>query len=185
MEKFSIFLIIPILRFLLNLNNFLYLRTVLHQHDKFLAGKVKNASEKEKRVSQKAARWIQANQTEIKRRVLNAGVEEQIKSFMEPIGLGYGQTKNISTLDNLLFMNKEIIASARQTISIAKGHYWTQTWLSLSPLFWIEMVIFLPREILKMAGLESPSKIFQIIVKILQLIYWIISIVYIILKVLK
>ncbi|MCF7869893.1 MAG: hypothetical protein K9M01_02105 [Candidatus Omnitrophica bacterium] len=165
---------------MLNINNCLYLRKALRLHGDFLRGRLEGAKEKEKKKGKKAFKWIEANQMEIKRRVLNSGAKGQIKSYMKPVGLGYGKPEHVNPLDNLLFLNEDILESARSTISLAKGHYWTQAWLSFNPLFWLEMIVFLPREISKMIKFDKSSKLVQNVIQIVQLVYWGISILYII-----
>ena len=144
----------------------------------FLEGQKEGVSERVKKCSRKDRAWLQDNQLEIKNRVLNAGLNDQTESFMEPLGLGYAEKRQRGALDNLLLLDTDILASARELMGRARGYYKTQAWLSLSPLFWLEMLIFLPREIIKLAGFKSSSKLFQISVKLIQVVYWIISVVY-------
>ena len=165
-------LAIPTLRFVINFNHSLYLRDVLRRHLVWIGGVKQGASEVEKKRGERAARWINANQTEIKRRVQSAGIENPAESYMEPLGLGYGQRQTITALDNLLFMNVKLQQQARQAISLAEGHYRTQALLSLSPLFWVEFVLFLPRELAKALGLEATSKISTVVLNLIQIIYW-------------
>ena len=181
MEKLLYLLIIPFVRFLININHYLYLKKAIHKHDQFIAGEICGENEiKKKRIGQKAGNWIQENQLEIKKRTLNTGIQDQYQSYMEPLGLGSVQRQSMSALDNLLFLNTEILQSARQILKTAKGHYKVQAFLSFSPLFWVELMIFLPRELLKMVGFEIKSKGSQNITNVIQLLYWIASIIYMI-----
>ncbi len=181
MEKLLYLLIIPFIRFLVNFNHYLYLKEATHKHDQYIDGQICDKSEKKKkRVGEKAGNWVQENQLEIKKRVLNTGVQDQYQSYMEPLGLGHAQKQSCSVLDNLLFMNTEILLSAKGILRKARGHYKIQALLSFSPLFWIELIIFLPRELLKMVGFETKSKGSQNITNIIQLLYWIASIIYMI-----
>lgn len=164
--------------FLVNFNHCWYLRTVLKRHNIFIGGLSEDDSKETKAASRKARNWIQENQIEIKKRVLNAGLRDQMESYMEPLGLGFAQKQQVGALDNLLLLNTDILKSARELIERAKGYYKTQAFLSLSPLFWVEMIVFLPREMFKLAGFDSSAKSFQILEKTIQLIYWTVSIVY-------
>ncbi len=177
-NKWPFLLAIPLLRFLVNFNHYWYLRTVLKRHDIFIDGIVEDKPEKVKNSSRKARNWIQENQIEIKKRVLNTGLNDQMESYMEPLGLGFAQKQQVGALDNLLLLNTDILKSARQLIERAEGYYKTQAFLSLSPLFWIEMIVFLPREMFKLAGFNSSAKSFQILEKTIQIFYWVISIIY-------
>ena len=65
---------------------------------------------------------------------------------------------------------------------LAKGYYVAQSKLSLSPLYWIELIVFLPREIIKASGFKTTTKHLDVITKIIQIFYWLISIGYILYK---
>ena len=165
---------IPLVWSLININHWYYLRQVLRKHDKYLAGAVKNASKELKESSLKAAEWITANQTEIKRRIDKAGVNAPRKTIMEPAGLGFAGQQTINALDNLLFLNAELLQQARRTIEVAKGYYLAHAKLSLSPLHWIEVLLFLPRELITASGIEVTSKAVELVLKMVQIAYWVI-----------
>lgn len=173
----GIFLVtLLIIRFLLNFRYFLYLRKVLHKQDILLDGILKDTTEKAKRAAEKATDWIEENQLEIKKIVLNSGIGDQRKSYMESLGLGYAKEKAVSAIDNLAFLNSEIMGTGRQMLQRASGHYKIQAVKSFNPIFWIEFIVFLPKEILKYFNVDENAKIGSISIKILQVIYWIISI---------
>jgi len=186
MTKLFYLLIVPGIRFLINFNHFLYLRTALIKQREFFVSKSPSNKNDEKiqKLGKKAGEWVQANQLEIKKRVLNAGISDHLESYMKPKGFGYTQQQDFSALDNLLFMNKELMQISIEILNRAKGSYKVQAMLSFSLLFWIELIIFLPRELFKMAGVENESKSYHNIVNGIQLIYWIISIVYMAKKIL-
>ena len=134
LELLLIILAIPLIWSLINFNHWYYLRQALAQHDKYLNGLANNALKEVKEKSEKAAEWLTANQTEIKRRVERTGIHGPRKTYMEPMGLGYAGQQTINALDNLIFKNTEILQQARSAITLAKGHYLTQAKLSLSDL---------------------------------------------------
>lgn len=131
--------------FLINIGHCNYLRRVLQQHDIYLKGAFKNSPEDLKPASLSAEKWITENLTEIKRQIKNAGVDSPNKSFMEPMGMGYAQQQTINALDNVLFLNSDIINMARNSIEVAKGHYLIQAKLSLNQIHWIDVALFLPK----------------------------------------
>jgi hypothetical protein len=178
-----ILLAFPIALFLINISHWNYLRRVLQQHDIFLKGAFKNSPEDLKSASGSAGKWITENLTEIKRQVKNAGVASPNKSFMEPVGMGYVQQQKINPLDNLLFLNIDIIHIARNSIEVAKGHYLTQAKLSLNPIHWIEVALFLPKEILTISGVEVTSKIISVVLNMVQILYWIALVVVALMKI--
>ena len=144
-----VFVLIIIIHFLFHISKFLYLKKVLLKQDIFIKGKFEGANEREKKTSQKAGEWIQEHQIEIKRVTLKTGIQDQRMSYMEPLGLGYAQSQSITSLDNLLMLNPEVMGSAKEIIKRAKGFYKIQALKSFNPLFWIEFFVFLPKELLK------------------------------------
>jgi hypothetical protein len=169
------FIVLILLRFMMNINKYFYLKKVIHQQKIFFEGKVTDANDSQKENSKKAANWISENQIEIRKVVINTGVGDQITSYMEPVGLGHAQQQSISALDNLAFLNIEIMKTGREIVNRAKGQYRIQAMKSFNPIFWIEFILFLPKEILKYLGVDNTAKVGSLITKIFQIIYWIAS----------
>ncbi|MBI3124470.1 MAG: hypothetical protein HYZ10_08695 [Ignavibacteriales bacterium] len=165
-----------IIRFLLNISKYFYLSTVLAKQDIFVEGRFQDSNEKQKKASQKAGNWVQANQIEIKNVVLKTGIQDQRTSYMEPLGFGYTQKESVTALDNLLMLNPEVMGSSKEIIKRAKGYYKIQALKCFNPLFWIEFIVFLPKELLKYFGVDDNAKGGSVMIKIFQVIYWLVSI---------
>ena len=56
-----------------------------------------------------------------------------------------------------------------RSLSAAKGIFKSRIFEAFSPLYWINCILFLPRNILTYLGLDADG----IMSKILQLLYWI------------
>ncbi|MDR3668667.1 MAG: hypothetical protein P4L35_17640 [Ignavibacteriaceae bacterium] len=170
------FILLIIMRFLLYINKYLYLRKVLRKQDTYIDGKYEGANvEKKKIASQKAGVWIKENQIELKKVVLKTGIQDQETLYMKPVGMGFAQEQIISTLDNFL-LNPEIMVNATEIILRAKGFYKIQALKSFKPLFWIEFIVFLPKELLKYFGVDETPKGASVMMKVFQVIYWLASI---------
>ncbi|MAO39375.1 MAG: hypothetical protein CMK70_03865 [Pseudohongiella sp.] len=183
MSDWLYLLLIPLVRFLININGWFYLRTVLEKHRVYLYGAIQsNPSPADKNSSDNAARWITANMTEIKSKVSKAGLQPSVKSFMEPIGYGHVQQQQLNVLDNLLFLNKEIVAEACRCIEMAKGHYYVQAMSSLSPVYWAEIIFYLPRYLISASGIDTTSKVVDVFSKVSQIFYWLVIVVIILFK---
>lgn len=180
-----LFAVLMILRFLVNFPKYLFLKKTLRKQDIFVKSNFAGTSNKEKKSGRKAAQWIEENRTEIKKVVLNTGLPNQTKSFMEPLGLGYTQKQSMSVLSNLTYLNTEILKGGRQLLNSAKGHYKNQSIKCFNPLFWIEFVIFLPREIFNYFSIDKNIKFGSTLINIFQLIYWIVSIIFMYLEYIK
>lgn len=165
-------LVIPLGRFLININHWYFLHRVIEKHNLWLEGLSSNATEDEKLQSRKSADWINSNTAEIIRVYKLTGKEQPLQSFMDAAGYGYVQQKQLNLLENLLFQNTELLQQARDRLFIAKGYFLTSAKQSLNPLFWLEILFFLPKAIFSASGLESSSKVMDIGLKIAQIIYW-------------
>lgn len=170
-----LFIGILILRFLLNLNKFLLLRKAILKQDLFVRGNFEGATEKDIEVGNVAGNWVEAHISDIKRSVKGAGVNDNIRTYMEPVGLGYAQQKSMSTLDNMLFRNIEFLTGARDLMKRAKGYYQVEMIKCFNPLYWIEFIVFLPKHIINYFNFESKSK--SNIINIIQIIYWVLTII--------
>lgn len=76
---------------------------------------------------------------------------------------------NASITDNLSSKRADIVAGALEMFDKTVGVFRMRFLESISPLFWIEFFIFLPRRIVNYLGGEPD----RIPVKLLQLIYWV------------
>ncbi|MBK7378584.1 MAG: hypothetical protein IPJ03_06210 [Ignavibacteriales bacterium] len=150
----------------------MYLKKVIKKQELLLDGVSDDAKESEKKAAEKATEWISENQIEIKKIVLNTGIQDQTQTYMKPLGLGFAKEKGISALDNIAYLNSEIMESSREILTRAKGYYKIHMLKSFNPLFWIEFIVFLPKEILKYLGIPENEKISSLIIRIFQLIYW-------------
>lgn len=165
-----------IIRFVLFYSNYLYLKKVIKKQSDLIDGVADEATDKEKRAAEKATEWITEHQIEIKKVVLKTGIRDQTQTYMKPLGLGFAKEKGISALDNLAYLNSEIMESSREIIKRAKGYYKIYAFKSFNPIFWIEFIVFMPKEILKYIGVTEEEKISSLVIRIFQILYWIISI---------
>jgi len=172
MEYWLLIIAIPLLLSLINLNHWYFFRTVIKKHNEYISGITKISTDDENIISREASHWITSNLTEIKRRIKRAGVNIPVKSFMEPAGYGFVSQQSMSVIDNILFQNLDVLQQARAVLELTKGYYLSQAKLCLNPLHWAEIIIYLPRELVKASGIEITSKISDLVIKILQLVYW-------------
>lgn len=158
MTQIILLLAIPLARFLIYINDWHFFKTLMRKQLEYLGGLADDATEEKKKKSARAGDWIMSNLTELKRRVEKAGIQNPVKTFMEPKGYGYvGQTQ-LSILDNILYPNSDVQHSAQHIVRSAKGYYLNQALRSLSPIYWIEVIFFLPKKIVSASGLVITSK---------------------------
>lgn len=119
----GIFSTLMIIRFLLNFPKYLFLKKALHKQDIFVKANFKDSIESDVENGKQAVKWLEENQIEIEKTVLNTGLPNQSKSYMAPMGLGYAQSKKIPVLSNLTYDDSEIQEAARAMLNRSKGQY--------------------------------------------------------------
>lgn len=176
MKYWYLIITIPLLLSLVNINHWFYFRTVIKKYAEYIEGIFDKSTEKEQEKSIEAAEWLTGNLTEIKRRIEKAGIKIPTKNYMGRAGYGYVNKHQLNIIDNMLFKDSEILQQARHILETSKGYYLSQSKLSLNPLYWIEVIIYLPRWLMKESGIEVTSKMTGLVLNILQIIYWLILI---------
>jgi hypothetical protein len=174
MELLIFLLLIPLIRALIFFSDWRYLVKVCDKHNLYLKGIGDNATEEAKEVSGKASDWITEHTTEIKRRVEKSGIQNPVHSYMDAKGYGYVGQEQISTLDNLLYLNQNIQSSAVTILKRARGHFRNEAVKSINPLFWLETLFFLPKAIVSASGIDASSKLADTGLKVTQIIYWLV-----------
>ena len=127
------------------------------------------------RYYEKYKRWLQGENIYLRRNhhqviklFKDAGIQDTIFPLVEPLGLGQIATTNVSVFNNFPnateAMGKATIGKFEQAI----GVYHSRVFDTISPLYWIETILFIPKNAFNYLGLDSES----ILIKIFQLIYW-------------
>lgn len=182
MQPWMLILLVPLCRVLINLDGWRYLSKAKRKHHEYILGIPNQANQEAKATSEAAAGWLTSNLTEIKRKVEAAGVKNPVRSYMAAAGYGFAAQQSMTALDNILFHNQEILSSASHTLSLAAGSYKTRAFQSLNPLYWLEVIFFLPRQIVSASGIDVSSKVADITLKTVQIIYWVAVVVTFVLR---
>lgn len=148
------------------------MRRVINHHNNWLAGLGEAVDTAASKKAQKSSYWLQTNTLEITRIYLRTGREKPTETFMEPVGYGHVQQQNLNVLDNLMYRNQHILSRARTCLFLAQGHFLTQAKQSLNPIYWLEIVFFLPSSLVSASGIETTGKVAEIGLKVAQIIYW-------------
>jgi hypothetical protein len=172
MDKFYLLLIIPAVRFLINFNNWWFIKRVLNKHNIYIDGLFDGATEKEKIASEISASWIRGKTIEISRVYGLTGRGQPLETFMDTVGYGHVQQKSLNILENILFQNNEVMQRGRNCLEIAKGHFWTNALQSINPMYWLEVIFFLPKAVVSASGIDATNKLADIGLKITQILYW-------------
>jgi len=101
----------------------------------------------------------------------SAGVEDSKMPHIELVGYGHVSTSNVSVFANLTVTKEGIPAVVTGMFHQALGTYRSRMIDAINPLFWIEFVLTLPRQVLSYLGVPAQS----IGSKIAQVVYWIVG----------
>ena len=110
----------------------------------------------------------------VKDYIKNAGVPDKTIPVSQSIGFYQIANSNASILTNITSNRQDISSAAYELLLEAKGIYWSRFINSINPLYWLKIVLYIPKYILSYLGLNADS----IIIKISQLIYWIFGILF-------
>ena len=109
---------------------------------------------------------------------VDAGLDKHTIHVMERIGYGHAVSLNAVIVENLDSKRADIVASALELFDQLVGTYRMRMLESLSPVYWIDVIIFLPRHIVKYLGGKESS----IGAKILQLLYWVLTPIFLVFR---
>lgn len=111
---------------------------------------------------------IKDRHIEIRELLERAGVKDGLVTEMQPIGYGHAEYVKSSVYDNMFYNNVDVLSTMERAFRIAKGVYKRRIKESFNPVYWIECVVYLPKNIFEYLGLNSDTKE----TKIFQLLYW-------------
>ena len=125
--------------------------------------------------------YITENRQKIVGLFKKAGVGDSYVGHVKPVGFNHIQTANISVFDNLPALTKDIAQIVGAKFVEAKGTFKNRVLESFNPIFWIENIVFLPRNLLVYLGLDA-EKVF---VKVAQILWWMFGVFKIFLEILR
>lgn len=111
------------------------------------------------------------NKQKVKHLILNANVKDIYAPYVEPAGYGQLYTTKMSTLDNFPCNREDIVKYTVVMFNDAIGTYKRRALETINPLYWIQLIIYLPKRLLQYFGYEKDN----FFVKFLQFLWWIIS----------
>lgn len=149
-----LFVAVILLKILYNVRNLIWTQIYLSNYEEFL--------------TKQKGWYIQEHRQKIIKLFKMAGLENFLIPSAEPMGFGFVNTGGFTLFENLSVLRTDVAAMVIKCFKEARGVYRSRIFESLSPIYWIESVVNLPKNILKYLGLKSES----IIIKFFQIIWW-------------
>jgi len=151
------FLIIIATKFVLNLHDWLRIRTLSKYHMEWLSDKRDNLHL-------------------YKQEIINLFKKAHVKNVYTPVSqpTGFGQISNMNADVFTMFPSKlQIIAyPAISMFFEAEGVFKKNMFNSLNPIFWIEFILFLPKELLTYLGINPETTAFKLCNVLLTFFWW-------------
>ncbi|WP_432353895.1 hypothetical protein [Anaerotruncus rubiinfantis] len=107
----------------------------------------------------------------IEKLMSKANVEDKSIPAAQPIGYMQVATYTASVITNISSLRADIACGVDNILLKTIGTFKMRLLESFSPVYWLDTIIFLPREIFKYFGADSNS----IGGKVLQLLWWILA----------
>lgn len=105
----------------------------------------------------------------IKKLLKQAGISDSTITAVDFLGYGHFQTAQASVVENLSVKRGDVIADALNMLAKAKGTFLMNLRECFSPLYWVQLVLFLPVKLCEYLGVSGD----KLVPKLLQLLYWI------------
>jgi len=147
-----------LLKFVINLVRFLRTQRYLKKYKKW------HSSRDEQFLESKA---------QVVRLLRDAGVPDARISVSQHVGYGHLEVTHVSVLENFPSLDSEMSSAVQRLMREAIGTYRARMLQTFNPLYWIELLIYLPREALGYLGVPAES----VFVKGLQIIWWVVGLV--------
>lgn len=143
-----------LLKFVLNLSKYLRTRWYQWRYRKWLSSQ---------------GMKLRESRAQVVKLFKEAGVKDSYVSVANEIGYGKLSIKEASVFDNFPNSREDFAYAILAMFREAVGTYRARMLETFSPLYWIEAIINLPREVLGYLGVPAES----VVVKILQILWWI------------
>lgn len=108
-----------------------------------------------------------------------AEVTELLKEYkdnfiplVQPAGLGIVHSMKVRILSQYPSRIQDIAVAQTNLFSSARSQYQYRVRQCFNPLYWLDLVIWLPKNIVSFLGISDELKSVKVINIILQLVYW-------------
>jgi len=112
--------------------------------------------------------------SEIKELFQKANITDHYIGYAQPVGYNHVQSGTASVIENMFVYDQQVVIHIIGFFEQAQGTFRKRILENFNPLFWIEFILYLPKNILKYLGFNVNS----LITKVIQLLYWFLSFFY-------
>ncbi|TRZ77356.1 hypothetical protein D4R87_02865 [bacterium] len=149
-----IVLVIILTKVIYNIRNLFWIKRYLSKYESYL--------------SNNKEWYIQENRQNIVKLFEKANLKDAHISSIEPAGYGLVRTGQYSLFNNPTLLREETVKLVYRYFKESQEVFKNRVMESFSIFYWIELLVYLPKEILKYFGLNVDS----LIIKFFQIIWW-------------
>jgi len=151
-----IFLGIILLKFLFNLSKFVQCKRYLNKYDYW-----------KENPTLELALELEELQPQVIKLFKSADIQDSQRPHIEPVGYGKGLETMVSVFGNFTSPREDIVVTVLRMFHQAIGTYRSRMLEGFNPLYWVEFIVNLPKQVLTYLGVSSES----VVIKISQVIY--------------
>lgn len=151
-------LVIIVLKFLLNLQNYFKIKKFRRYYEEFLEG---NRDD------------MPSYKQEVCFLLKKAQIPDAQIPVVEPIGYRHVLSAKISIQSMFPTTRTDFAAETLNMLAAAEGVFFKNMIDSFNPLYWIELLIFLPKNLLAYIGLNPETTAFRLCNVLLTFIWWV------------
>lgn len=97
-----------------------------------------------------------------------AKVKESYVADVDYVGFGQVKTCQASVFENMAILREDVVSSMLNSFAKAEGTYRMNLLECFSPIYWIQVIVFLPQKIFEYIGISEE----KVISRVLQVVYW-------------
>ena len=107
----------------------------------------------------------------VKKLFQQAKVSDIVLPYTDFVGGGHFRVTNVSVFENMAKTREDTVSAIQNCFSKARGTFRMNILECLSPLYWVQLVAFLPSKLCEYFGVSEK----KFAPKIFQLLYWVLT----------
>jgi hypothetical protein len=157
LNYYYVFAVIVFIKVIINVNNYYQCKRLFRKYNNYL----------------KDCNWsFLGYQKKIIQLFEDANIHDGSVPVVEPVGYSHVMKANVSFFQNLNNTREDIVSLTVKAFHQAFGVYRMRIIDAINPLYWIKLIVYLPKKTLSYVGLKDNN----VVSNIVQLFYWATSI---------
>jgi len=104
-----------------------------------------------------------------------AGQKSPVKGAIEPVGLGHARSFQVDYFENMAVADRDIYSGISVIFKKTIGIYKKNIYDAFNPIYWLELVIYFPQNIIEYVSDGNDKKVVHWSVRLLNILYWLVA----------